>query len=211
VTSSGTRFGRLVVVRRAADAAHRQRRWVCLCTCGQKKTVLQTSLHTGRTRSCGCLHREALARAQLRVTHGETIGGKPSPEWITWRAMHKRCYYKRDIAYPWYGGRGIRVCPRWYSFEHFLRDMGRRPTRQHTIERIDGERNYTPKNCKWATRVEQTRNRSNTRLYQARGVKLTAVEWGVRVGLAASLIARRIRGGWPVERAISTPSRKGQR
>lgn len=81
----------------------------------------------------------------------------------TWQNMRNRCSRKNDKNYKLYGGRGIKVCERWESFVNFYADMGDKPTPKHSIERIDGNGNYEPSNCKWATASEQARNRKTTR------------------------------------------------
>lgn len=74
--------------------------------------------------------------------------------------MKRRCYDKKQRKYPEYGGRGIRVCARWRKlFANFIADMGPRPSLRHSIERLDSDGNYTPKNCIWATARRQNRNR----------------------------------------------------
>jgi hypothetical protein len=126
-------------------------------------------------------------------THGEIrkIDGKrtPSPEYRSWQTMKNRCSNPRARDWAYYGGRGITVCKEWIdSFETFLRDMGRRPSPTHTLDRIDGDSGYCAANCRWATRRTQARNRAYTRDVTWVGVTLKVWQWAERLHVRASTI-----------------------
>jgi hypothetical protein len=151
----GCRFGRLLVIERAATIG-KSTAYICLCDCGKTKTVRGQSLRLGDTTSCGCARREQMVEKQ--TSHGMYR----TPTYNSWRAMLARCLNKTHRQYKDYGGRGISICPEWHKFELFLADMGVRPS-DKTIDRINGDGNYTAGNCRWATRQEQNQNRRTTR------------------------------------------------
>lgn len=91
----------------------------------------------------------------------EYTGLSSTPEYWAWRRMRHRCRNPRDARYEYYGARGISVCSRWDLFANFLEDMGPRPSPKHSLDRIDGNGNYEPENCRWGTTVQQSRNRRN--------------------------------------------------
>lgn len=93
--------------------------------------------------------------------HGHNRVGKRTPEYRAWVGMKTRCYNPNEEAWERYGGRGIKVCERWLnSFENFLKDMGRKPSSQHSLDRVNNDGHYNPYNCRWATRREQCLNRT---------------------------------------------------
>lgn len=164
---SGKRFGRLQVIRRAGTHECGLPTWLCRCDCGSEKEILGQNLRLGESNSCGCLQRELMGeRSSARFAeHGESTATKKTPEYVSWSAMLSRCNNPNATGYERYGGVGITVCQRWReSYQHFLADMGRRPSKQHSLDRFPNNAgNYEPDNCRWATKSEQSSNQRKRR------------------------------------------------
>lgn len=176
----GSKFGVWVVigdrVLRKSKAVH-----LCRCACGKEREVYASHLLSGQSQSCGCVV------AKKTANRNRTHGMSDTPEYGIWRAMIDRCHYPSCQAYYRYGGRGIFVCDEWrHSFERFISDMGKRPTEQHSIDRIDNDKGYESGNCRWATVTEQARNKRSESSSSSgfRGVSKTKNgKWIVRLGV----------------------------
>jgi len=125
----------------------------------------------------------------------------------TWGSIKSRCYNKNNKSYQSYGARGITVCDRWLGkdgFKNFMDDMGVKPTPNHTLDRIDNNKGYTPDNCRWATYTDQLNNRRNSRLIEYMGKTQTLAEWSLETGIGWHTLRQRIdRLGWSIERALT--------
>jgi len=153
----GARFGRLeVVAKHPIRDKHGRVLWNCLCDCGNTSYgVFPDNLISGRTQSCGCLQRERAS--EIHTTHGERKNERKSPELAAYWHAKKRCNNPNSKDYKNYGGRGIEF--HFTSFEEFLSCVGRRPSANHSLDRIDNNGHYEAGNVRWATDKEQYCNR----------------------------------------------------
>ncbi len=172
---TGRKFGRLEIVGlceiRKSPNGRSNAFWNVICDCGTKRTVSANHLKSGHTTSCGCAHRKWTSIANSRH------GGSKTVEYRIWAGILNRCLNKSTPEYKYYGGRGISFHPSWMQFENFLADMGNRPSRKHTIERVNNDGNYDICNCKWATRLEQARNTRRNLKVTISGVTKCLSEW----------------------------------
>lgn len=128
-----------------------------------------------------------------------------TPEYYAWQAMKQRCLRDSMPEYYNYGGRGITVCDRWLKFENFLEDMGSRPSKDYSLDRINNDGSYEPGNCRWATRSQQLANRRVTARLTYQGIIKTTKEWAEEYNLKLHTLEQRIRKGWPIEDALTAP------
>lgn len=175
------RFGKLIAIRLLKKRVDGRSYWLCKCDCGKTRKALGGGLRAGHIKSCGCLYTET------RTIHGYSKGKRKRIGYNCWAGMIQRCYYPNSVSYHNYGGKGIKVCKRWRnSFLNFLNDMGNRPSFNHSIERLNRNKHYTPSNCKWATRIEQSRNTKNNVYIKYKNIKMTIAEWAECLNLEYS-------------------------
>jgi hypothetical protein len=158
---TGQRFGRWIVLEQDLSRGYVPGGlWHVKCDCGNEKSVRTRMLREKLSQSCGCFQRERVAETgHQNRTHGEDT---KSPEYRAWSKMKNRCYNKKDKRYREWGGKGIRVCDRWLnSYPNFLEDVGRKPSRRHSLGRINNNGHYTPENTRWETPVQQAQNRGS--------------------------------------------------
>lgn len=152
-------------------------------------------------------------RAAAITRHGMAKRGAISSEWRIWSSMRQRCNNQWSKAYENYGARGITVCDRWGSFDNFIADMGSRPSKAHSIDRVDNDGPYSPDNCRWATRAEQKANqrpRKDAIWIEYQGERKTRDQWARDKGIKYTTLCRRLEKGWPIDRALDTPTRRSK-
>lgn len=176
-------FGKLTVTNRA-DNIGKQTAWNCICSCGTNLIVQGSNLRSGASTSCGC-------------SRGEKHGLSKTSEYVIWSAIIDRTERTTHSAYDRYGGNGIKMCKEWRSsFTQFLLDMGKRPSKKHSIDRIDNSIGYSKDNCRWATDKEQSMNKKNNIYITCNGKTLQLNEWAEELGISVDAVrARYYRSG----------------
>lgn len=201
--SVSDRFGRLIVLSLEDPPVYsngrRKLRWICRCDCGTQKVVGHGALRRGQTQSCGCLRKE-IAKQQM-TTHGQGRAGNRSATWYSWIGMNSRCHNPNSTGFKNYGGRGITVCERWRKFENFIADMGERP-KGTTLDRINNNGDYEPKNCRWTSMCLQRRNKRNVQLAFLDGSELTRPEVAKILGVTTTTIHRRLQKGFSLQEVL---------
>lgn len=199
IEMTGQNFNSLTVLSRRGVQGKGQTMWLCQCVCGTETIVRGDSIRNGHTISCGC--QQPVAASKANKTHGRAR----DRVYTIWVQMRGRCKNAKSKAFPYYGGRGIRVCERWESFENFLSDMGEPPTEQHSIDRMDANGSYCPENCRWATDAEQGWNKRSTRFVDIGGILKPMAVWIREFGIGHGTVYKRMAKGMTPEEAITTP------
>lgn len=193
---SGQVYGLLTVLRDAnpfiTKYGQPRRMVLCLCECGGQKTILLTSVKNGNTRSCGCLLKK---NGRPKSPIEKRIDGKRTKEYQTWISLRQRCLNPKNKNYYAYGARGISVCTQWSDFRCFLADMGKAPSFAHSIDRINNKEGYSPKNCRWATNIEQSNNRRSNKVFCMNGESKTMKQWCQYFGFHTETFRARLNKG----------------
>lgn len=198
---AGMRVGKLTIL--SLDGRY----YVCICDCGREKKVginrftpsfLAKNSHVEI--SCGCIPRAYTSRK----THGHSFRNNVSSEYLSWNGMKARCYNEKTPSYHRYGGRGISICDRWInSFSNFLKDMGKKPSDNYSIDRIDNDGNYSPENCRWATNKMQVNNSTGARLLTYKNETLCCSDWAKKIGISLTMLLNRLKKGDSIEDIIN--------
>lgn len=187
---TGNVYGKLTVIH-FSEIRHKLAHWMCQCECGNTTIVAGSDLRKKSTVSCGC--------------HRARAGGMcNSPEYTSWQEMKRRCepdYKDKHL----YADRGITLCERWQSsFNNFIADMGSKPFPEATIDRKNNDLGYSPDNCRWATKMEQSHNSRKTRMITHNGETYCLRDWARRLGIAHRTLSTRLAKGWPPEKVFSS-------
>lgn len=201
---TGQTFGDWTVIKRVYDTGKKKNGalWLCRCVCGTEKVKSGTQLRSGNTKGCGCKQGERNGKAHS--THRMT----KTRLYREWRTMRDRCNNPRNISYPNYGGKGIKVCNEWNcSFESY-RDwaLSHGYDDSLTIERNNINDDYKPSNCRWATYKEQGNNKSTNVFIEKNGVIHTLSEWSELLNIRYNTIIWRKTQGWPEEHWLDPPN-----
>lgn len=204
----GETYGRLVVLEKVdpyiSPDGKKASKWLCKCSCGTEVEVVGNHLRKGNTQSCGCLREERLK--DKCITHGLS----KSKEYKTWSGMKKRCYNINAEDYSYYGGRGITICPEWINdFPAFYNYVGKAPSPNHSIDRIDENGNYEPGNVEWSTSQIQALRRREIFKNNTSGCK--GVAWHKRTNKWQAYITikgKRTNLGSYIEKADAIKARK---
>ena len=199
----GERFGKLVV--KSIYSNGRRNVCVCLCDCGNTKTIRKDHLTSEKIISCGCYH------ASIIGERSKTHGMSKTRLYRIWKGMRNRCYNEHIPGYEHWGGRGIVVCDEWQTFEPFYEwAVANGYNDGLSIDRIDNNGNYEPSNCRWATPEEQAKNRNSNAMITYEGTTKHISVWDREIGSKKSgRVRARLNAGWSIEKAVTTPVTSG--
>lgn len=191
----GKKFGRWTVILKSDTS---EIKWLCKCSCGISKEIRYQSLLYGISKSCGCLRKE------LASINNKTHGDSKTRLYSIWFGIKKRIYNIKNKEYHNYGGRGIKICKEWLKYENFREwALNNGYTDMLTIERVNYNGNYCPKNCTWIPMNQQGLNRRGLVLNKGETQKGA----GLRLGGSPTLVRDRMKKlKWSKNKAYNTPA-----
>lgn len=200
---TGKKFNRLEAVEPIGRSPKGAVIWKFSCECGNTHEAVGWKVSTGHTKSCGCYKSERAAR-HARTLHEEKHGMSKTRPYRIWHGMRQRCQNPNNKKYELYGGSGVEVCDRWNDFSNFWEDMKNGYSDDLSLDRIDGDGDYEPENCRWATDREQAENSDNAHKIEIDGEKKTIKMWCKEFGVNVNTARVRIHRGWDDEEAVKT-------
>lgn len=197
--NEGEKHGVLTYIR-DIESTDIYRRIECLCDCGNKHDLRMSNWVNGVVKSCGCLKGKGYG---FKEKHGESYKNITA-EYKVWLGIKRRCYNIKEIGYKHYGGRGIKMSNEWKnSYETFLNDVGRRPSKEYSIDRINVNGDYSKENCKWSTKTEQNNNTSRNRYFSFNKGRKTISELARLFKTKRTTFRRRLElCGWDIDKTI---------
>lgn len=209
IDRTGQKFGRLTLIERVENNKFNQVQWKCRCDCGKEVIVKAYSLTTGQTKSCGCLKKEQNYINIAKVKHNMTN----TRLYNIWRNMKSRCLNPNNKRHKFYFDKGITVCDEWkndfMNFYNWAINNGYRDNL--TIDRINNNGNYEPKNCRWATITEQNNNQSNNIRIKYNESEYTLSELSKIYNIKRATLYDRIKRGWTIDEALNRKVAKRNR
>lgn len=204
----GKRFGRWTVIGEAephvTPKGFKRTFWHCKCDCGTERDVSGCSLRNGDSKSCGCYHSDIMHDVgKVNKTHDMSN----TRLYRIYKHMLCRCYNANDNRYDNYGGRGIKVCDEWQTFEAFAKWANENGYSDDlSIDRIDVNQDYKPSNCRWADVKTQNNNKTSCRYYTINGETHNIAEWASIYDVPYKRVWKRLKYGWDIERALTAPN-----
>jgi len=193
---TGKRFEKLLVIERLPNTEKGRAVWFCMCDCGNMKKVSSRNLKQGYVRSCGCLFNIG------GTTHG--LSTSKCPEYEAWRSMKRRCAENNKKSYNDYFARGIKVCDEWYNdFMAFYKYMGKRPSDNHSLDRIDNNGNYEVGNVRWATTKTQSRNKRANISFMYNEENTILKDMATELCISAGSIMFHLKKGRTIEQIVA--------
>ena len=203
----GEKYGRLTVIN-FVERKNRQSYWKCICDCGNEIVIPISYLIVGDTKSCGYLRKE---NARKNGKKNKFVQNKRL--YRIWIDMKRRCYSTKRISYKYYGQKGICICDEWKNSFKAFQDWALNNGYEDTlsIDRINNNGNYEPSNCRWATIKQQNNNMSTNHYIEYNNEKYTLKQLCEKYNFDYDLTRNRLKYGWTLEKAITTPKRRIQK